>query len=222
MTVISEGPLSQRDDVVISLMTASVASAAVYFSRRLSIITLVGICTACECQAYAATETLQPMPSRPNVLWISCEDISAHLGCYGDTQATTPHLDQLATESIRFTHAFSCHGVCAPSRTGIITGMYPVSFGANHMRSRVALPPHIRCFPALLKEAGYYCTNNSKTDYNLIWNTDEVWHESSEKAHWKNRGDAEQPFFAVFNLTMTHESKVWPEGWKKVVQGPAG
>ena len=71
--------------------------------------------------------------------------------------------------------------------------------------------------PQYLKEAGYYCTNDSKTDYNLVWNQKAVWNEASGKAHWKNRPTAETPFFAVFNLTMTHESKVWPTGWQEVV-----
>ena len=153
---------------------------------------------------------------RPNILWISCEDISPRLGCYGDTTATTPNLDRLATEGIRFTHAFSCHGVCAPSRTGIITATYPIALGANHMRSKATLPPHIRLFPQYMREAGYYCTNNSKTDYNLRWDEQATWDESSGKAHWKNRKSDDQPFFAVFNLTMTHESKVWQDGWKDV------
>lgn len=156
--------------------------------------------------------------ARPNILWISCEDISPHLGCYGDAQATTPHLDRLAAEGVRYTHAFACHGVCAPSRTGIITGMHPISLGANHMRSKALLPATISCFPVWLRQAGYYCTNNSKTDYNLVWQVRDVWDESSAKAHWKHRPDPEQPFFAVFNLTMTHESKVWPEGWRSVVK----
>ena len=153
---------------------------------------------------------------RPNILWISCEDISPRLGCYGDTTATTASLDQLASQGIRFTHAFSCHGVCAPSRTGIITASYPITLGANHMRSKAKLPPHIRLFPQYLREAGYYCTNNSKTDYNLRWDETATWDETSGKAHWKNRKGNDQPFFAVFNLTMTHESKVWQKGWKEI------
>ena len=156
---------------------------------------------------------------RPNILWISCEDISSHLGCYGDVNATTPHLDALAAQGVRYTNAYTCHGVCAPSRTGIITAMHPISLGANHMRSKANIPPQIKLFPQYLKDAGYYCTNNSKTDYNLNWPQKQVWHESSNKAHWKNRPDAKQPFFAVFNLTMTHESKIWPEGWAGVVKG---
>ncbi len=154
---------------------------------------------------------------RPNILWISCEDISPRLGCYGETTANTPNLDHLATEGIRYTHAFTCHGVCAPSRTGIITASYPIALGANHMRSKANLPPQIKPFPQYLRQAGYYCTNNSKTDYNLVWDQKSTWDETSGKAHWKNRPDKTQPFFAVFNLTMTHESKIWKSGWKDVV-----
>ncbi|MCA9061244.1 MAG: sulfatase-like hydrolase/transferase, partial [Planctomycetaceae bacterium] len=164
--------------------------------------------------AAVAAETAK----HPNILWISCEDISSHLGCYGDPNATTPHLDRLAEQGVRYANAFTCHGVCAPSRTGIISGMYPIALGANHMRSKAELPAHVHCFPQYLREAGYYCTNNSKTDYNFNWKQADVWDESSNKAHWKNRPDSQQPFFAVFNLTMTHESKIWPEGWAGVVK----
>jgi len=156
---------------------------------------------------------------RPNILWISCEDISPLLGCYGAAGARTPRLDRFASEGVLWTRAFSCHGVCAPSRTGIITARHPISLGANHMRSRVELPAGVRLFPELLREAGYYCTNNSKTDYNVVRDLKRVWDDSSGKAHWRNRRDSDQPFFAVFNLTMTHESKVWPEGWRDVVRG---
>ncbi|MEM9656869.1 MAG: sulfatase-like hydrolase/transferase [Planctomycetota bacterium] len=148
---------------------------------------------------------------RPNVLWISCEDISPRLGCYGDSQAITPNLDQLATEGVRFTQAHHVHGVCAPARTGIITGMYPTSLGCNHMRCKGRLPSHVKPFPHYLREAGYYCTNNSKTDYNFHWKENEVWDGNSNKAHWRDRPDQSQPFFAVFNFTISHESRVWPQ-----------
>ncbi|MFM7057190.1 MAG: sulfatase [Planctomycetota bacterium] len=165
---------------------------------------------------WPAAPVLSAQP--PNLLWISCEDISPLLGCYGVPNADTPHLDQLAAEGTLFTHAFSCHGVCAPSRTGIITGLTPISLGANHMRSKVQLPEDVRLFPQLLRDAGYYCTNNSKTDYNVEWAPGQVWDENSARAHWKHRTRPDQPFFAVFNLTMTHESKVWPSGWEEVVR----
>ena len=179
--------------------------------RRLTLLSFI--------VAFVAQVTIAHAADRPNILWISCEDISSHLGCYGDPNATTPNLDQLAAEGVRYTNAYTCHGVCAPSRTGIITAMHPISLGANHMRSKANIPPHVKLFPQYLKDAGYYCTNNSKTDYNLNWSQEEVWHESSGRAHWKNRDDLDQPFFAVFNLTMTHESKIWPEGWEGVVKG---
>ena len=89
---------------------------------------------------------------RPNILWISCEDISPHLGCYGDPQATTPNLDQFASQGVRFTQAHHVHGVCAPARTGIITGMYPTSLGCNHMRCKGRLPEHVKPFPHYLKQ----------------------------------------------------------------------
>jgi len=169
------------------------------------------------CVSLASSHAIRA-DDRPNILWISCEDISSHLGCYGDPDANTPALDQLASEGVRYTHAFTCHGVCAPCRTGIITGMYPIALGANHMRSKVKLPEHVKCFPEYLRDAGYYCTNNRKTDYNLYWNEADVWDETSGNAHWKNRPNADQPFFAIFNLTMTHESRIWPENWAEVVK----
>lgn len=145
--------------------------------------------------------------SRPNILWVTCEDISAHLGCYGDPHAITPHLDQLATEGTVYENTYSVAGVCAPTRSCIISGMYPSSIGSHHMRSNAVLSEPVKCFTRYLREAGYYCSNNVKTDYNFKYSK-EAWDESSKKAHWRNRKDKEQPFFAVFNFTVTHESKV--------------
>lgn len=147
--------------------------------------------------------------SRPNIVWLSCEDLSPHLGCYGDPVARTPHLDHLAQRSARFTQACSVAGVCAPSRSAIITGMYPTTLGTHLMRCRARLPADVVPFPTLLRQAGYYATNNSKTDYQFE-PPPGVWDESSAKAHWRNRSRPEQPFFAVFNFTGTHESAVVP------------
>ena len=102
---------------------------------------------------------------RPNILWISCEDISPHLGCYGEQYAITPNLDQLAAEGVRYTSAYTVHGVCAPNRSGIISGTYPSEIGSVNMRCRATIPEPLKCFPEYLREAGYYCTNNSKEDY---------------------------------------------------------
>ena len=154
---------------------------------------------------------------RPNILWLSAEDISPHLGCYGDPHAITPHLDQLAKEGTRYTHAFTSAGVCAPCRSGIITGMYQTTLGTHHMRCRAQLPVSIRPFTQSLREAGYYCTNNSKTDYQFSAPKD-TWDQSSGKAHWRGRKKG-QPFFAVFNFTGCHESGIASEGkYKSVTQ----
>ncbi len=143
---------------------------------------------------------------RPNILWISCEDTGPQLGCYGDAHAVTPTLDRLASGGVRYTRAHTVAGVCAPSRSGIITGMYPSTLGSHYMRCRIQLPPEVRCFPEYLREAGYYCTNNVKTDYNFPPPSG-TWDESSEKAHWRKRAPG-QPFFSVFNIVCTHEGQV--------------
>ncbi|MBK1790513.1 sulfatase family protein [Persicirhabdus sediminis] len=142
----------------------------------------------------------------PNILWITAEDHGPHLGCYGDEYATTPELDALAARSLRYTQASSSAPVCAPARTTIISGMYPASFGAQNMRSKVIVPEWLECYPTLLRKAGYYTTNTTKQDYNFVYH-DQPWHDSSAKAHWKNRADG-QPFFAIFNTTVSHESKL--------------
>ncbi len=146
-------------------------------------------------------------PQQPNFLWISTEDISAHLGCYGDPHAKTPNLDQLAREGVRYSQAFVVAGVCAPCRSSVITGIYPTTLGTQHMRCRATLPAKVKCFPEYLRAAGYYCTNRSKTDYQFAV-PKEAWDESGGRAHWRNRPDPDQPFFAVFNFTTTHESRI--------------
>ncbi len=145
-------------------------------------------------------------PQRPNILWISTEDISPDLGCYGDSYAVTPNIDKLATRGVRYTNVYSHSGVCAPTRSGIITGMYPTTLGTNHMRCKGVPPAYVKCFSEYLRTEGYYCTNNSKTDYQFDPPAS-AWDESSRKAHWRNRGK-DQPFFAILNFTTSHESKI--------------
>lgn len=148
----------------------------------------------------------QEAKRRPNILWITCEDSSPNLGCYGDKFAVTPNLDAFAKTALRYRTAWSNAPVCAPARTTIISGLYAPSTGSEHMRSLVRLPVGIEMFPVLLKRLGYYCTNNVKEDYNLA-KTGKVWDESSAKAHYKNRPKG-VPFFAVFNFVITHESQI--------------
>lgn len=146
-------------------------------------------------------------PARPNILWITCEDSSPHLGAYGDTFAVTPTLDALARESVRYTQAFAYTGVCAPSRSCLITGVYPLRLGSHRMRSTTQLPETVKCFPEYLRNAGYYASNNVKEDYNFV-TPKTAWDDSSNRAHWRNR-PAGQPFFAVFNFTVTHQSQIF-------------
>ncbi|MCZ6677672.1 MAG: sulfatase-like hydrolase/transferase [Candidatus Poribacteria bacterium] len=160
--------------------------------------------------------------NRPNILWISLEDTSPRFGCYGDPIARTPNIDRLAAGGRRFPNAFSTAGVCAPSRSAIITGMYATSIGTHQMRTThtnpntpemptpyAAVPPHyVKTFTEYLRAAGYYCTNNKKTDYQFTPPIT-AWDECSDDAHWRHRDDG-QPFFSVFNPTVTHESGMWP------------
>jgi N-sulfoglucosamine sulfohydrolase len=158
---------------------------------------------------------------RPNIVWISNEDMSPRLGAYGDRIARTPSLDRLARESIRYTRAFTTAPVCAPSRAAIITGVYQTTLGAHHMRTTedtvpdlpgpyLAVPPfYVKAFPEYLRGAGYYTTNRVKTDYQF-GTPFTIWDDVSATAHWRNRADQGRPFFAVFNLTVTHESQIFP------------
>lgn len=143
---------------------------------------------------------------RPNVLWITCEDMSLTLGCYGDVNAYTPFLDKFAAESIRYTNAFATAPLCTPARSSIITGIFASTLGTQHLRGEMPLSPLIKCYPEYLREAGYYCTNNVKEDYNFK-TPKTVWDESSDTAHWQNRPQG-KPFFSIFNLMTTHQSRV--------------
>ena len=126
------------------------------------------------------------MRTAPNILWISSEDNGPHLGVYGDSYADTPNLDALGARGMIYRNAWSTAPVCAPARTTIISGMYPPSTGSQHMRSSTRLPSSMKMFPQYLREAGYYATNNSKEDYNLV-KPGKVWDESSPQAHWRKR-----------------------------------
>jgi arylsulfatase A-like enzyme len=174
---------------------------------------------------------------RPNILWLTCEDMSPHLGCYGDFTVPTPNLDRLAAEGVRYTRAFGVYGVCAPNRHALILGMYPTSTGAGAMRTwkrtsalhmikdpellaiptyEATPPPEAKCFTEYLRAAGYYCANNVKTDYQFR-DPITAWDDSSRQAHWRNRPDPAMPFFAVFNNTTTHESGTFKPRSPRVV-----
>ncbi len=163
------------------------------------------------------------LQNQPNIVWVSAEDMGPRVGAYGDPVARTPNIDQLASRGIRYTRAFTAAGVCSPNRSAIITGMHQSSIGGHHMRTLSgapfappptaysAVPPHyVKTFTEYLRAAGYYTTNNVKEDYQFETPVT-AWDESSGTAHWRNRPDPDQPFFAVFNFITTHESRIWPD-----------
>ena len=176
-----------------------------------------GLCRAASVfvEPRSPAESSVPDGTRPNILWITAEDMSPNLGCYGDRYATTPNLDKLAERGVRYTHAFATAPVCSPARSCLITGMYATSLGTANLRSAFPIPSHVRGFPAYLrKQAGYFCTNNQKTDYNTAQEPQLIqasWDECSGQAHWRHRKSG-QPFFSVFNLMVTHQSRTsaWP------------
>lgn len=167
----------------------------------------------------SCTPPAEPEISRPNILWIVAEDLGPYISAFGDSTVATPNLDRLAAEGIRYPNLFSPSGVCAPSRAAIATGMYPNRIAAGHMRTgspnrpdgileyEAIPPPGTRLHSEHLRMAGYYATNNSKTDYQFRAPAT-AWDENSNQAHWRGR-DPGQPFFAIFNIFVTHESRIW-------------
>ena len=71
----------------------------------------------------------------PNFLWLICEDQSLFFSVYGDTTAKTPNLDLLANDGLVYKNCHTPSPVCAPSRSSLITGMYPTTLGTQHMRA---------------------------------------------------------------------------------------
>ena len=105
---------------------------------------------------------------RPNILWVTFEDTSPQfIGCYGNKDARTPVMDKLAQTGIRYNNAFSTGTVCSPSRSTLITGVRTFEMGTGNHRSSFPIPDFIHGFPYYLRQAGYYTSNNYKTDYNI-------------------------------------------------------
>ena len=179
-------------------------------SLLISWLVAAALCSTVNSVLYAAVAETQPdAEDRPNILWLTSEDNSHHwIGCYGNEQATTPNIDQLAAEGVRYRFAYSNAPVCAVARFTMITGRYACGMGTQNMRSRYPIPPQFRTYVSYLRDAGYYCVNRSKTDYNFKTNDTSHWDESSKAAHWRNRPQG-KPFFAVFNTTISHESSLF-------------
>ncbi|SIS54672.1 Arylsulfatase A [Zobellia uliginosa] len=190
--------------------------------RKIGILIFSLLCLfGCNNQKKESNPRKVTVDQRPNILWIVAEDLSPVLPSFGDSTVVTPNISRLTAEGVRYTNVFSPSGVCAPSRAAIATGMYQNHIGAQHMRTRGnrkflpeviqpygAMPPaDVKMHSEHLRLEGYYCSNNSKEDYQFMPPVT-AWDESSKKAHWRNRGP-NQPFFSIFNLNVTHESQIW-------------
>jgi N-sulfoglucosamine sulfohydrolase len=180
------------------------------------------------------TCTIAQNKSLPNILWLSVEDMSPRLGCYGDYTVPTPHIDRLAAQGVLYTRVFTTAGVCAPSRNAIATGRIQTSNGGHNMRTltntfpeftglpsqySVVMPDGVFHFAEKLRSLGYFCTNNAKTDYQFEEPVT-VWDENSGTAHYTHRAP-NQPFFAVFNCMYTHESQIWARAQRPLRVNPA-
>lgn len=146
----------------------------------------------------------------PNILCFVSEDNFPVIGAYGDTLVRTPTIDALARKGVLYERAYCASPVCGPSRFSIITGMYPEGGGsaADFGSTNEELPYAVEGYAAVMRRAGYYCTNNAKKNYNSQLDFVDMWDESSNKAHWRNR-PAGKPFLAVFNTFTTHESALF-------------
>ena len=142
---------------------------------------------------------------RPNILWLTFEDTSWYeFGCYGNRNVNTPVIDSLASEGILFTSAWATAPQSSPARSSLITGCYATSYGMD-LHPYPFDTPYGIFFTQYLRDAGYYCTNNSKTHYNTTIDNKKCWDECSTKASYNSPSRKEgQPFFAVFNSVRSH------------------
>ncbi|NHA67163.1 sulfatase-like hydrolase/transferase [Phycicoccus flavus] len=147
-------------------------------------------------------------PDRPNIVWLVSEDCSPHGRELGDGLARTPTIDRLAHEGVVFENMFTTYPVCAPARFAILTGAPAQSHGSHQMRSVPHLDRSLRTYPEVMRAAGYFCTNNPKTDYNCDVDPAVIWDGDGTSGDWRDRPD-DRPFLAVFNANATHESTLW-------------
>ena len=146
---------------------------------------------------------------RPNIVWLISEDNLIHyLDMFDEHGTETPRIAALAEHGLQFNNAFSNAPVCSVARTTLMTSCYGPRIGTQfHRRSvTVPMPPEVKMFPAYLREAGYYTSNNQKKDYNAV-ETEGTWDQSSAQATWRDR-QPDQPFFHMQSFTTTHESSL--------------
>ena len=145
---------------------------------------------------------------RPNVVFLVSEDNSIHyLKHYGAKFGSMPNIEKMAEEGLTFNHAFSNAPVCSVARSTLATGVLGPRAGFQYHRKSV-LAKGVKPWTALLRKAGYYCANNSKTDYNFATTKGEAWNESGRKASWRKRPDKQEPFFYMQSFAVCHESSL--------------
>ena len=195
--------------------------------RILFTISLVYIISAC---SSSQTNTENKLSTKKlNFVWIVAEDLSPRLAAFGDSTIYTPNIDRLAKEGVCYDNVYSVSGVCAPSRSALITGMYPTSIGTHNMRTlkhnnthipgySVVIPEYVKCFTEELRKEGYFCVNNSKTDYQFETPIT-AWDLNKKNATWKSKPDS-TPFFYAYHPNITHESRLWNKENKPLVVDP--
>ena len=167
-------------------------------------------CTAaCGIYSLEASAANNKKKERPNILWVTFEDTSSYeFGCYGNKDVHTPNADSLAAQGIQFMNAWSVAPQSSPARSSLITGCYAPTYGMDVHPVSYNTPADI-FFPQRLREAGYYCTNNSKTHYNSTNNNKACWDECTKTASYNSpKRGKDQPFFAVFNTVTSHMGRV--------------
>lgn len=167
-------------------------------------------CTAaCGIYSLEASAANNKKKERPNILWVTFEDTSSYeFGCYGNKDVHTPNADSLAAQGIQFMNAWSVAPQSSPARSSLITGCYAPTYGMDVHPVSYDTPADI-FFPQRLREAGYYCTNNSKTHYNSTNNNKACWDECTKTASYNSpKRGKDQPFFAVFNTVTSHMGRV--------------
>ena len=154
------------------------------------------------------TKAAEEQKEKPNILWLTFEDTSYYeFGCYGNTQVRTPNIDGLADAGVQFMNAWSVGPQSSPARSCLITGCYATTYGMDIHPVQYDTPPDI-FFPQWLRDAGYYCTNNSKTHYNTTTDHKSCWDECDNTASYNNSERNGRPFFAVFNTVTSHMGRV--------------
>ncbi len=192
--------------------------------RALPIMLMYTLSFLCCCSICLAQNEHHPIPKlsegAKNILWIYVEDTNPWMSCYGDEMIQTPNIDELAKKGVRFDRAYMTSGVCSPTRSAIITGIYQTSIGAHEHYSSFSVwrgnemetwdPNHlgVKTLPEIFKSAGYYTFNEGKEHYNFVYQSDDLYDRKANNgfkgakdgSEWTGRTDSDQPFFGQIQL----------------------